>query len=222
MVQKIWERERAIILSNLKKLKKGYGFYPVKKDAVDSILYPKRQFIAELSEEARKLLIYIMAKEGQYFLDELDIDAVFNVLNPNVTKWLKEYTPKFSKNLEEVNIEELRKQLIEGLEVGESIPNLAKRVNETYDNWTKYRSEMIARSETIRASNEAALESYRQSEVVKYKVWLAAIDACDACLELSDQVLELEGKFFSDDFSTGECPPLHPNCRCAVSAWIED
>lgn len=223
MLSRIWGEERRIILANLKKLKPKA--HDVKGDSlVDSILYPKRKFIEQLAAETRTILLALVEAEGTRVLDMLELGVEFDVTNPNVTRWLNDYTPKFSEALEQVNTDKLRATLTEGMEAGETIPELMARVNETYDSFDRYRAEIIARSETSRASNEAALESYRQSGVVQRKVWMTAPDCCDICAELDGQVVALEGEFFSSDYDVegeGQMPPRHPNCRCTVAADID-
>jgi len=114
-------------------------------------------------------------------------------------------------------------------------------VNETYANWNRYRSEMIARSETIRASNAAAKETYRQSGVVKKIIWLTNLDdrTCPWCEDLDGKVIDIEDNFFDKgdtysvegedgrqsmnlDYSDVGYPPLHSDCRCSVGPLIED
>jgi hypothetical protein len=65
------------------------------------------------------------------------------------------------------------------------------------------------------------MEAYEQSGVVEQKQWLTAPDCCDRCAELDGKVVGLEEEFFDDDYGDGTEPPLHPNCRCAVAAYIE-
>jgi hypothetical protein len=232
-LRKVWEQQRRIIVANLRKLRKWYGIRGIVRkdddDIVASILYPSRPFISELSEEAKRFFIYVMAKEGQQFLDELDIDYRFDVMDANVQKFIKGYAPKFSKALEEVNVEELRKQLKEAFDAGEGIPDIIKRVNGTYENWNKVRSERIARSESIRASNSGFQASMEQSGVVEKKVWLTSPGACEWCAALQNKVIELRETFFKkgDEFTIGQgenqrtmritygdvgYPPLHPQC----------
>jgi len=91
---------------------------------------------------------------------------------------------------------------------------------------------MIARSETIRASNAAAKETYRQSGVVKKIVWLANLDdrCCPWCEDLDGKVIDIEDNFFDKgdsytiendegkkqtmdlDYSDVGYPPLHSAC----------
>jgi SPP1 gp7 family putative phage head morphogenesis protein len=221
MLTRIWDEERRIILANLKKLKGWRGKGP--DSLIDSILYPKRRFVDMLDEEARTFFLALMLDEGTRRLEELDLDVAFDIADPNVRQWVDNYTPKFSEELEQVNTDTLRSTLNEGLEAGEGIPQLAARVNDTFETFNKYRAEVIARTETIRASNQAALESYRQSGVVEKKAWLASPESCEICQELeAGEPIALDATFFEDGYSDGQGPPRHPNCSCAVTAHIED
>lgn len=236
MVHGIWEEERLIIVANIKKMKKAY----LTKDAIDQLLYPKATYEKKLSAQAAEIMLVVLAEQGAAEMESIGaLDVVFDVTNPEVQKWLAGYTPKFSAKLEEVSVLKLRSELIEGINAGEGIPELIKRVNLTYDNWDKVRSETIARSETSRAANRANLNAYRQSGIVKKKIWMAEPDACQWCAPLDGKIVDLEKPFFDIgdeytvrvdgkdqtmqlDYETVETPPLHPRCRCAISAWMED
>ena len=54
--------------------------------------------------------------------------------------------------------------------------------------------------------------------MVKSLKWYTAEDdrVCAFCQELDGAEVGIEGKFFSDDYNTGEIPPRHPDCRCYV------
>ena len=221
MLRSVWSQERRIIIANLKRLQPK-GLALAKGDSlIDSILYPKKKFIDMLTGETKTLLVALLETEGTRVLEVLDLDMAFDVTNPNVTRWLDSYTPVFSENLEKVNTDLLRTTLTEGMNAGETIPELMARVNGTFEQFDRYRAEIIARSETSRAANEAALDAYRQSGVVERKVWMTAPDCCDICAALDGKVVALEDTYFDDDYGDGEGPPLHPNCRCAVAADID-
>jgi len=247
MINGIWEEQRKIIVANLKKMKKAW----LEKDAVDQILYPRKQFEAKIAKEAKPLFEANMKERGDEELRKIDAELrkprkqapglgiAFDVENPEVQKWLTDYTPKLSKNLEKVSTQKLRAELTEGMKAGEGVPLLTKRVNTTYEHWNKVRSETIARSEAMRASNKGALESYRQSGVVKKKIWIAEPDACHWCAPLDGKIVDIETSYFDMgdeytvsvegkgqtmklDYETVETPPLHPRCRCSIAASFED
>jgi len=87
-----------------------------------------------------------------------------------------------------------------------------------------YRAEMIARTETSRASNAGQQEAWDQAvdqglldPKTTLKVWIAAEDCCDDCGDVADA----DGVPIDDMFDTSDGPldgpPLHPNCRCGMS-----
>jgi len=254
MIMGIWEEERKIIISNLKKMKKTW----LEKDVIDQILYPRKQFEVKIAKETKAIFEPLMEERGNEELRKIEaelrkpkkqtaaeVGIAFDVENPNVQSWLNAYTLYFSKNLEAVSISKLRTQLTEGMAAGEGIPELTKRVNLTYDNWNKVRSETIARSETIRASNRAALEAYKQSGVVKKKIWITHFGplTCPHCEMMDGRTIDLEKNFWDlgetsivqveeegkltthtmkFDYEAVETPPAHPRCRCAMSPWIKE
>jgi len=237
MLHSIWETERKIIIANIKKMRKAY----LKKDAIDQLLYPKSTLEKKLSAQAAQIILVILDEKGTQEMGTIAAaDVVFDVSNPEVQKWLTNYTPKFSARLEEVNVIKLRKELIEGINAGEGVPELIKRVNLTYDNWYKVRSEAIAQNQALRASNRANLFAYKQSGVVKKKIWIANLaTACHWCAPLDGKIVELEQPFFDMgdeytvkvdgkaqtmklDYEVVESAPLHNRCVCTVSAWIEE
>ena len=234
MLAGVWAKQEKIIIANLKKMKKAW----LSKDKIDDLLYPVSQFEKELSSNALEIDLAIIDKQGKIEMAQIAAtDVVFDVTNPEVQNWLKSYTPKFSKALEEISTTRLRRELIAGMGAGEGIPDLMKRVNNTYAHWNKVRSETIARSEALRASNRASIEAYKQSGVVKKKVWITHIgaDTCEICRSLNNKIISIEKNFFNQgdvaragkqtmklDYENVESPPLHPRCRCTVAAHIEE
>ena len=106
------------------------------------------------------------------------------------------------------------KELTDGVQLGESIPKLAKRLTGRVDKIGKTRATMMARTETINAFTQGAELRYAQAGI-KTLEWLTAHDdrTCDDCLEL-------DGKRFSIK-SAHVRPPLHPRCRCAILPVID-
>ncbi len=103
--------------------------------------------------------------------------------------------------------------LTEGLMQGESIPHLAKRIQNAVQVIGRTRAETIARTETMYAVNQGTLIRYSQAGVKRVR-WLTGIDerSCPTCEAL-------HGK----EFEIGSEPaiPAHPRCRCTVIPVIE-
>jgi SPP1 gp7 family putative phage head morphogenesis protein len=87
------------------------------------------------------------------------------------------------------------------------------------DRLLKQRAETIAHTESMRASNQGQIELWNQAiedgmlDGTEGKRWVATPDkvVCDICADLDGETVGLD-----EEFSTGEDPPQHPNCRCTV------
>lgn len=155
-------------------------------------------------------------------------------LTSNMISHLQRGTMKMATNFNDETLDKLNTTLAEGIQEGEAISKLKDRVNNVYDDIDSYRATRIARTETLKASNSASVEAYRQTGFVKSKVWVVNPDACPQCEEfdgksvgLDDSFLELGASYtvtdadgneetFTNSYDTVEEPPLHPNCRCTI------
>lgn len=220
-IQRAWDREKHAILTNLRKLGKGYQ-RKGPEDMIDDILPPRSEFIRDLSAEAKKLFSAMLLERGSAYANELDVGIAFDLANPRVQDWLRKYSIEFSKNMAAADADKIKRQLMEGLEAGETIPELMSRIKDEFRTWEWNRAEVVARTESSRANNRAAQEAYEQSGVVEEKQWMTAPDCCEICNDLDGMVVGLKEDFFEADYESGEGPPRHPNCRCTVTAYFKD
>ena len=148
-------------------------------------------------------------------------------------------TIKFSDKIKKHYNVRVAKVLGDGIQKGETIPQLTKRVqdwagkaNDT-KRGTRAHATMIARTETARAAIRGQVAAYEESGVVKGKKWLLAAGGCVYCTAFAKQFGKAElGKPFVEkgttlqtnsgtmtlDYENIEGPPLHPNCRCGLIA----
>jgi hypothetical protein len=93
--------------------------------------------------------------------------------------------------------------------------------------YRRYRSETIARTESMRAMNMGAQEAWRQaivtgkvSELQVRRFWKVARDErlCETCSPVPK--MNKDGVMMGEPFKTPKgpltLPPMHPNCRCHV------
>ncbi|KKK95353.1 hypothetical protein LCGC14_2673680, partial [marine sediment metagenome] len=198
--------------------------------------YPKKKMEKELAAATAVILAELMEEFAKTVIELNEFDVEFTAVNKRMVKWLKEYTPVFSDKLEAVSIEKIKRELIAGIEAGEGVPQLTKRVNDTFSTWNKFRAESIARSETLRAANKAALMSYREAGVTKI-VWQSFLDrrTCFFCEDLDGKVISIEKNFYDlgdtavavrggkktelpINYTPIDAPPLHSRCRCSLAA----
>lgn len=148
--------------------------------------------------------------------------------------YVSDRTAKMAAHFNDETLEKLNATLSEGIQEGESIGKLRKRVENVYTDATGYRAERIARTETLSASNSATNEAYHQTGYVTAKQWYVNPGGCPECAEFEGRTVPLDDTFlsigesytFTDEngneqtktntYDTVEQPPLHPNCRCTI------
>lgn len=170
----------------------------------------------------------------------------FNVANPEVQKFVDNYTARLASDVAEFTHVKASELLGDGLAQGESITQLADRIRPWAEadpltpsiGGAKYRSEMIARTESARAYVKGEQLAWKQTGVVSGKQWLLAPDACPICEEAAAQfankTIPLDANFYDkgDTIDTGDGemkldyedidgPPLHPSCRCDLIPVLE-
>lgn len=81
-----------------------------------------------------------------------------------------------------------------------------------------YVTERIARTESARVQTQAQLDSFDKYGYDHVK-WVAEPSACQFCQEIADGGANNDGVY-----STHLVPdiPVHPNCRCSISAYVFD
>jgi SPP1 gp7 family putative phage head morphogenesis protein len=240
-LKKHWEEEERIILANLKKLKKEWLTKQGEEDIAESILFSQIRMAEKLSETAKKIAIMAMTEKGDQELARLGTDVSFDIASDQAASWLESYFPKFAKEFEKTSVEDLKKALIEGIKEGEDIRRLTARVQAVFDDWSKTRAYMVARSETLRASNKGSLFAMRQSGVVKKRFWITYFDdrTCVFCEEMDGKVIDIEENFFDEgdeftiergdkemtmslDYEDVDSGNLHPLCRCTIGTIEEE
>lgn len=140
----------------------------------------------------------------------------------------------FASKVVEVTGEELASAIIDGLDEGENLPEITKRVAAMYDGKVNVASKRIARTEVNNAANAGAAAQWKRAGIRRHK-WLASSDACEFCITLKDKVVDIGTPFAKvGDTIIGKDggrhrvsyrdvlqPGLHPNDRCTIVPVIE-
>jgi len=173
--------------------------------------------IMKFTEFALPRITEMVKINGEAAAAELGLG--FDITNPEVIKWIKKHTGESIKSILDTTFDALKRTLAEGVANGESIPDLAARVTEEYNQCKGYKAIRIARTETISSSNQGALQAYKQSGVVEKKEWLISADACDICIDIAAGGAVGINELFRGGF---DVPPAHPNCRCSIIPVIKE
>lgn len=129
------------------------------------------------------------------------------------------------KQISTTTLARVRLELTDGVAQGESIPELAKRIDGLYlQQIIPNRSVTIARTEVVASSNWASVESAKQSGLMLNKVWLATEDS-----RTRPDHADADGQevAMDDQFTVGGVKMDQPgdssapadqtvNCRCTV------
>jgi len=178
----------------------------------------------------------------------------FNAVDVLAADWFNEYTLTFAQDINKGTKDDISAVLQQGMLEGWSVPTMQSNLDTLFDQyiqgnlspadfeWFKermpaYRTEMIARTETIGASNTSAFRTMK-SWGAEYKSWLATMDSRT---RYSHQVA------YSDYGKGGRVGPIpvdepfmvngqrmmYPgdktggageivNCRCTLLSWFGD
>lgn len=177
--------------------------------------------------DAIKPYYSLAAKEGNAAAEELySLGIDWNLISPQVLKWIKENGAKAVKNINQTTRDLLSDTLKEGMEAGEGIPELKDRVKSVFDIASTSRAENIARTETHNANAEGNFETFKTGGVKK-KSWLTTTDGRERSWH-DDMNGETVG--IDEPFSNGMMYPGDPsgdpadvcNCRCVCIPEFEE
>jgi len=158
-----------------------------------------------------------LAMIGANHIDILADESIRNALDRGIAKMARSYNETTLQQLKDVIGEKLTQPN------GTNLTELTDAVDGVYSFADARRAGLIAKTESYRASNWANKEAWQQSGVVKTIKWYTAEDAkvCDDCTTLDGKEISIEGDtFFDDNYSDGDLPPRHPDCRCYVRPEI--
>ena len=130
--------------------------------------------------------------------------------------------------LSKTEIEKLRELLKNGFKKNQTITQIEKEINDNIDlrdRVTKnggiiaatFRSNSIARSETVRLANQGLVNLYKENNIKKVRFLAALSDrTCPICEGLNGQVFNI------NELVVGvNQPHIHTNCRCTLISVIE-
>lgn len=223
VVAELFKRQRKSILDQAPERSK--------RDIADLAKNPfdLKRWIKEFRLVIRPALKNILQDVGDEALKSLGTDVAFSVSEPAIVRFLEQRAQRFATSVNQTTWDKLKKSLSDGLDSGENLDKLIARVEAVMDERIQSSGEVIARTEIIGAVNGGTLEAWKQSEVVKGKEWLAALD--DRTREAHatahgqqvgmDEPFEVDGEslMFPGDASGSAANVIQ--CRCTMLAVLE-
>ena len=231
LVTRLFEEQEQIVLGNLND-KKSIKTKDISESDIEDILFQSDEQQEYFFDESLPIFRNTVQVFGSEALQSVGMSIDFDLENPRVQDYLDGKVFQFSESVNNTTSEAIRKTLKEGLKAGESIPELAKRIEEVYKNAVGYRSTLIARTESTMASNGGTFLGYQDAGIVENKEWISALDerTRPAHLEANGQIQKLEEPFIvwneelqhPGDYTNASVKNL-ANCRCtfAVASFTE-
>ena len=182
--------------------------------SVKKELFSEDDLLVEAQLDFTPILMQEAAISGQAAYALIGKDEPY--LPYNLTDVIKRNVEKFTQSMLDTDRDKLVATITDGIKNGQSITEIRNRISEDFATYSKNQSQLISRTEVLRASNMAAEDAYMQSGVVEAKQWLT-FGATDECAQYEGKIETLGGNFYDSDntFQDGD-PPLHPNCRCVI------
>lgn len=152
-----------------------------------------------------------------------DKNVLWTTGDKNTLRHLLDYDMGLIKDVSEELRGHVADSIFQGIMQGESIPEITDRIKDIPEFeplpgtklTAQQRAELIARTETMRAQNTGALNTYKQYGLTHVEI-IPGPDACDDCIDFAETynpltIEEAEGVL-----------PLHPNCGCVYGPVLDE
>lgn len=221
----IFNTQEKIVLSNIKR--KGKKAIVKAINDPEDVLFNKEAQSKKTALAVSPLIFAIVANEGAEALAEIGLDPGAFVIEADFEKAINRNINRFSAEITDTTYDRLIEELRVGLQNEEGIAGLSSRVETVFNQATDFRSRTIARTETLRATNSAFQEAYKQADI-EGKEWVAVEDAR---LRPSHSAANRQVVKINKRFSVGSSKMRFPgdpsapanetiNCRCRIVAAI--
>jgi SPP1 gp7 family putative phage head morphogenesis protein len=140
--------------------------------------------------------------------------AVDMASSPMIRDARNDILGKLKSLTDRTSIENLRGLITDSFTSNDTVQDLTKKIRAEFDQYSKVRAEMIARTESSNAYGRASLEYYREAGI-KYKRWQTMEDdrVSDICWANQNAgTISMDALFPSGNLNE----PSHPNCRCSM------
>lgn len=227
-LKKQFQRQQNVVLEKMRKAKSI-----TLKQTPDEFLFDIGEEGELFVNAGRSHITEAVEDGGTRAYRNIGLEISFDVNNTVAQKYIEDRLELYlGQKIHETTLNDLRDQLQEGMEKGESIQDLMDRVNSVYDGAKGYRAERIARSEVIASSNYGSLLGYMDGGI-EFKAWFAALDErtrkshISAHNRYSKNPIRI-GDNFTVGSGVGPCPGAigiakeDINCRCTLLPIIPE
>jgi len=220
----ILKEQEAEVLNNLEALGKEY----------EQLHFDDAEADAKFIEKIHPIMLSLIATQGALALLFAGDDSKDFQTTAGITKAVDDSVARMARNFNDETLTAINKAIEEAKANSETVAEMKKRIESVYKDTKGYRAERIARTETLKASNYATNEAYKQTGYVTAQKWYTNPGACPLCDEMDGKTVGLDSSFidqgatleytdadgnaktFVADYETIETPPIHAQCRCTI------
>lgn len=230
LAESIRQQDQQIIETVLANVEDSFA----QKAVPDSALFDEDEQVRATIDMATPLMESLSADEARRVLDELNADVAFDSSEQRYARALSDGIEQMARTYHATTRQMLQQELQQGMNAGEGLTDLKERVASVLDKSEDYRARRVAHTESFRAANMARKEAMQQSGVVRSIRWYTATDerVCPFCRPKNGDVIDVnerwheegetiegdDGSTMTLDYAAVDGPPLHPNCRCYITA----
>jgi len=206
------------------------GAKPNANQSVQHTIQNKNESVKHIDHSEMTIKEFVNLKEFKDFTYIDYLTRILNLLGRDKFETLKALTKEDLAVglLSNSEVEKLRVILKDGFKNNKTIREIEGRINEDMNLKDRIvkgnvvatglaRANSIARTETVRVSNQALMNLYGENDIQKYRFLAALSDrTCPICEGLNAQVFDIK------EASPGvNMPPIHTSCRCSTIAIVE-
>jgi HK97 family phage portal protein len=191
------------------------------------------------------LMIELQTAARLATVKELGID--YAIENTGIAQ-AKTHAYKFAQAISKTSADDVRAIFVQAREQELTTEGIRVLLMDKFEEWDSVRADTVARTETIRSTNAATVDAYRDAGIEEM-VWTTTGSACPYCEELDGVIVSIGEPFFRQgdrfaptvittdedgneveetmptmklDYETVETPPLHPCCECTITAQLAE
>ncbi|KKL64545.1 hypothetical protein LCGC14_2163930, partial [marine sediment metagenome] len=180
MLVKLFRELEEEVLRNWNSQKDFAGLvkkYNQKPDFGFEALFNTEEWAKKFKDAGLPFLSEAVRTGGASVLADLVSDQVFDMTNPFVTETIRTRLDFFGTKVIGTTQKDIVKAIAAGLKENETIEQIAKRLERSFDLAEKLRAPRIARTEVTSGFNAGNVNGMQQSGVVDTHSWLTSRDA---------------------------------------------
>jgi len=201
-ITKLFKKQKEKIIERLKR----------RKSLVNNILPPKQREI-RATIKIIEPLYYQTLMAGAEDASRLVGEEIIDIINlPQTRRWVERIAKEYAEEITDTTFEDLAALLKDGLEQGLGVYELGNNIEDYFSEIGSYRADMIARTETARATIESHAIIWDELGFEKAE-WLLGPNPCEICQEMEKRewlINEIRDEI-----------PVHPNCECDFTPLVE-